>query len=180
VLAQQLSVSPSMISQIETGRASPSVSTLIAIANELDLSLDELLFDDLRSTAGDATLKRATGSAGQEIVQRLEGRQRVRLPSGVTLERLAPGSGSGTEFLYVTYEVGGASGHEEVLHNHAGHEWGLILEGKLQIKIGSDAYLLGPGDSISFDSTIPHRLSNPGDGVVRAVWFVIGRGASSR
>jgi transcriptional regulator with XRE-family HTH domain len=82
VLAQQLSVSPSMISQIETGRASPSVSTLIAIANELDLSLDELLFDDLRSTAGDATLKRATGSAGQEIVQRLEGRQRVRLPPG--------------------------------------------------------------------------------------------------
>ena len=47
-LAERLGVSPSLISQIETGRANPSVSTLYAIANELDVSLDELLFNDRR------------------------------------------------------------------------------------------------------------------------------------
>ena len=47
-LAERLGVSPSLISQIETGRANPSVSTLYAIAAELDVSLDELLFNDRR------------------------------------------------------------------------------------------------------------------------------------
>ena len=47
-LADRLGVSPSLISQIETGRANPSVSTLYAIAGELDVSLDELLFNDRR------------------------------------------------------------------------------------------------------------------------------------
>ena len=47
-LASRLGVSPSLISQIETGRANPSVSTLYAIAAELDVSLDEPLFNDRR------------------------------------------------------------------------------------------------------------------------------------
>ena len=48
-LAGRLGVSASLISQIETGRANPSVSTLYAIADELDVSLDELLFNDRRA-----------------------------------------------------------------------------------------------------------------------------------
>src|SRR5439155_25119207 len=47
-LAGRLAVSPSLISQIETGRSNPSVSTLYAIVDELDVSLDELLFNDRR------------------------------------------------------------------------------------------------------------------------------------
>ena len=45
-LAERLGVSPSLISQIERGRAKPSVSTLYALVAELDVSLDELLFND--------------------------------------------------------------------------------------------------------------------------------------
>ena len=48
-LAARLQVSPSLISQVETGRARPSVSTLYAIASELGVSLDELLFVDAGS-----------------------------------------------------------------------------------------------------------------------------------
>ena len=47
-LADRLGVTPSLISQIERGRANPSVSTLYAIVAELELSLDELLFSDRR------------------------------------------------------------------------------------------------------------------------------------
>src|SRR5512142_914949 len=46
VLADRLGVSPSLISQVETGRAKPSVSTLYAITAELGISVDELLFPD--------------------------------------------------------------------------------------------------------------------------------------
>ena len=45
-LAEVLGVSPSLISQVETGRAKPSVNTLYALASELGISLDTLLFMD--------------------------------------------------------------------------------------------------------------------------------------
>src|SRR5215210_6286297 len=48
-LADRLGVSPSLISQIERGRANPSVSTLYQIVAELEVSLDELLFNDRRA-----------------------------------------------------------------------------------------------------------------------------------
>ena len=60
-LADRLGVSPSLISQIETGRANPSVSTLYAIAGELDVSLDELLFNERRP----AETGPATGTGGR-------------------------------------------------------------------------------------------------------------------
>jgi uncharacterized cupin superfamily protein len=52
-----------------------------------------------------------------------------------------------------------------------------VLEGTLDIRIGFEEHILGPGDSISFDSTIPHRLANAGNTAVHAIWFVLGRGA---
>jgi transcriptional regulator with XRE-family HTH domain len=170
-LAKRLGVSPSMISQIETDRASPSVSTLYSIANELDVSLDELLFNDRRS---------ASDKPSEPALQSHVDRKRIRLASGVTWERLTPISDPDTEFLYVTYEVGGASSSTEEFQRHAGHEWGYVLEGTLEVRIGFEDHVLGPGDSISFDSTIPHRLANTGETVVHAVWFVLGRGAIAR
>jgi transcriptional regulator with XRE-family HTH domain len=171
-LAQRLGVSPSMISQIETGRASPSVSTLYAIASELDVSLDELLFNDRRS-AGQVE-ERAT-LAPDPLLQRAGQRKRIRLASGVVWERLTPLSEPDTEFLHVTYEVGGASSAETEFQRHPGHEWGFVLEGRLEVRIGFEEHVLEAGDSISFDSTIPHRLANVGDTPVRAIWFVLGR-----
>ena len=173
-LANSLGVSPSMISQIETGRASPSVSTLYALASELDVSLDELLFNDRRPPAGPAG-PAAAGEASVPLVQRAATRKRIGLASGVEWERLTPLSEPDTEFLYVTYEVGGASSAEDQFQRHGGHEWGFVLEGSLEVRIGFDDYLLQPGDAISFDSTVPHRLANAGEVPVHAIWFVLGR-----
>ena len=111
-------MSPSLISQIETGRANPSVSTLYAIADELDVSLDELLFNDRRSpesaTSRPTPVARpgiaATGTMTPGRARAAGGdRQSIRLASGVLWERLTTLSEPGIEFLHVTYEVGGAS-----------------------------------------------------------------------
>src|SRR5688500_20051047 len=64
-LAERLGVSPSLISQIERGRANPSVSTLYSIVNELDISLDELMFAERRTTEGQVEAA-AAGAAGGE------------------------------------------------------------------------------------------------------------------
>jgi transcriptional regulator with XRE-family HTH domain len=171
-LAQRLGVSASLISQVETGRANPSVSTLYAIAAELDVSLDELLFEDRRphGVSGEA----AASARTERMLQARESRKRIRLASGVTWDRLTTTSEPDTEFLYVTYEVGGASSHDG-FQRHPGHEWGYVIDGTLDIHIGFEVIVLRPGDAISFESTVPHRLANNGSEPVHAIWFVSGR-----
>src|ERR1700759_258486 len=53
-LAREVGVSPSLISQIEHGKATPSVATLYAIVSELEISLDELFFDNPRGAAANS------------------------------------------------------------------------------------------------------------------------------
>jgi transcriptional regulator with XRE-family HTH domain/mannose-6-phosphate isomerase-like protein (cupin superfamily) len=181
-LADRLGVSPSLISQVETGRAKPSVSTLYAITSELGISLDSLLFND------DGRPDRASGPGwnGAQIgaamaapafapVQPAATRKHIRLASGVVWERLTTVSMPNVDFLYVTYEVGGASTHEHEFQRHPGQEWGYVLSGTLGVTIGFDEYVLGPGDAISFDSTTPHRIHNLGKEPVHGIWFTLGR-----
>jgi transcriptional regulator with XRE-family HTH domain len=179
-LAGRLAVSPSLISQIETGRSNPSVSTLYAIADELDVSLDELLFNDRRPAEPMPAAARPDAPTGGTMpaahpVQRAATRHRIRLASGVLWERLTTLSEPGIEFLRVTYEVGGASSPPDAFQRHAGHEWGYVLSGRLEVRIGFDEYVLEPGDAISINSSIPHRLATIGDEPVEAIWFVLGR-----
>ena len=176
-LADRLGVSPSLISQIERGRANPSVSTLYAMVAELDISLDELLFDRRveRTSGVDASPDASVQEPPSGPIQRSNQRTRIRLASGVIWERLTTRSEPGTEFLYVIYEVGGASSPEDAYQRHSGHEWGYVLSGSLEVTIGFESYLLQPGDAVSLDSTTPHRLVNAGDTPVHAIWFVEGR-----
>lgn len=181
-LADRLGVSASLISQIETGRARPSVSTLYAIAAELGVSLDDLLFldtDRVTPPEDPRLAERGMGVVGTGRrpgpVQRAADRKRIRLASGVMWERLTTESDPDLEFLYVTYEVGGASSPEHEFQRHGGHEWGFVLSGTLSVTIGFDEYELSPGDSVSIPSTTPHRLYNQGTEPVRAIWFVLGR-----
>lgn len=180
-LAEQLGVSPSLISQVERGRAKPSVNTLYAMARVLDISLDELLFIDARGAGGSTIpLDRLRGQernpyAPANPVQRTADRKSIRLASGVIWERLTTESIPNVDFLYVTYEVGGASSPENEFQRHGGHEWGVVIQGRLHVAIGFEEVELGPGDAISIDSSTPHRLSNRGDEPVHAVWFVLGR-----
>jgi quercetin dioxygenase-like cupin family protein len=102
-------------------------------------------------------------------------RKHIRLASGVIWERLTTSSIPGVEFLYVTYEVGGASTHEHEFQRHAGQEWGYVISGTLGVTIGFDDYVLGPGDAISFDSMTPHRMHNLGKEPVHGIWFTLGR-----
>src|SRR5215470_10664127 len=105
-LARRLAISPSALSQIETGRSRPSVGTLYAIVTELGCSLDEL-FGSAR--AGAATGAGAPPEAGAVLVQRRDARKRLDLESGVRWERLTPTAEPDADFLHVVYEVGGAS-----------------------------------------------------------------------
>jgi mannose-6-phosphate isomerase-like protein (cupin superfamily) len=151
------------------------------MTGELGISLDDLLFLEAEATAASDG---ADGTSSQPLVirgasagpvQRSGDRKTIRLASGVVWERLTTTSEPEIEFLKVTYEVGGASSPESEFQRHGGHEWGFVLSGTLGVTIGFEDYTLGPGDSISIDSTTPHRLYNRGNEPVHGIWFALGR-----
>jgi quercetin dioxygenase-like cupin family protein len=176
-------VSPSAISKIETDKYRPSVSTLFAIVTELGISLDELFASGQleRETAGEAGTPRAhrsgdAASRGKRL-QPATSRKTIRLDSGVSWERLTASSDPEADFVLVKYDVGGSSSANDTFMRHAGREYGIVLSGRLEVTVGFETYVLGPGDSISFESTTPHRLRNVSDEPVTGIWFVIGRQA---
>jgi transcriptional regulator with XRE-family HTH domain len=178
-LARRLDLSPSAISQIETGKMQPSVRTLYAFASEFGVTVDEVLFDQARpsqegATAAESESTRARSGPGV-AVQRAVGRPAITLNSGVKWERLMFWGDEDVEFIEATYEPGGASSPDDAFVRHNGHEFGYVLSGTLRVVVGFDEFVLGPGDSLTFPSTTPHRLSNEGDETVRAIWVVRGR-----
>lgn len=172
-LARRLGVSPSLISQLESGQSNPSVGTLYSLVNELDLSLDRLIRGS--DYVSNGPVHPEDDGAGPLVHP--EERRAIELDSGVRWEQLTPGREEGVDFLLAVYEVGGASTPDESLMRHNGREYGYVMSGTLGVQVGFESYQLGPGDAISFDSTIPHRLFNQGSVPVNAVWFVVGRGA---
>ena len=174
-LAARLGLSPSLISQIETGRSKPSVSTLYSLVNELGLSLDRLFGDEEPPSGGDGPVRSGGDAAGAQEVVRPHERHVIELESGVRWERLTSDHEQGVDFLYVTYDVGGASSTNGALMRHPGREYGYLISGSLGVQIRFKEYLLEPGDSVAFDSTQPHRLWNAGDVPAHALWYVVGR-----
>lgn len=181
-LGRRLSVSASMISQIETGRVMPSVSTLYAITSELGVSLDELFARQPADARPDAAPDTEPGSrVDTDLIQHAVSRTRLGLGSGVHWERLTVVPDADIDFLYCTYDVGSESAPPELLQRHGGHEYGFVEQGRLGVTVGFETYELAAGDSISFSSSIPHRLFNLlDDRPSTAVWFVIGRSGDER
>ncbi|MBO0774675.1 MAG: helix-turn-helix domain-containing protein, partial [Actinobacteria bacterium] len=179
-LARRISCSPSLISQIERGLSAPSVGILYALASELRTSLDFLFSVSeragglLRTAHGDGHV-RAGGPpppAGHGIVQRAATRRTIDLASGVRWERLTAGPDDRVDFLEVIYEPSGHSTDSLRLLRHDGREYGLITSGTLRASVGFEDYELGPGDSIAFDSSLPHTYWNPTSQDTHAVWVV--------
>lgn len=173
-LARRVGVSPSLVSQIELDRVNPSVSTLYALVTELGLTMSDVFGD----TAEQPVVRRPSTDDG--LAERPDTRRVINLASGVRWERLTPHSDRDVEFLYVVYPVGAESCPEDALMTHGGKEYGYVSSGTLGVRVGFEEYELGPGGSIAFDSSSPHRLWTVGGEPVHAVWVVIGRKADPR
>lgn len=178
-LARRLGLSPSLISQLESGMTKPSVGTLYAIVTELGLSLDSVIRGDQNQPAEAPTSTDALIGTQTSVVRRGTG-QSIDLASGVRWEELTASTEPNIDFLHAIYEVGGTSTPDDSLMRHHGREFGYVTQGTLGIQIGFTEYELEPGDSIAFDSTTPHRLYNKGDEPVHAVWFVVGRDSNGQ
>jgi len=198
-LAGKANMSASMVSQIETGKAYPSVRSMYNIAAALSLPIDyffpeqnggsappqeetppadKLTASEMRETAlnwspGVSPAEYTPPAAVIAQVLHASARPTIQLKGGVTWSRLTASPESAAEFLEITYESGATSGAN--MSHHEGREFGLVLQGELIVQLGFKQHILGVGDSIIFDSTTPHRLSNKSDETMRALWVVWNR-----
>ena len=176
-VAAEAGVSAGLIGQFETGRTKPSVATLLAVARVLQLSLDELFAegDPNAAIAAPAELK-TTSSAWSPLearVARVGQREVITLEGGVTWELLTPEIDHDLTFMLVTYPPGSSSSTSSQLLRHDDFEYFYITSGELHVKVGFEETVLAVGDSMSFDSTRPHRFVNrSGAATATGLWCV--------
>jgi transcriptional regulator with XRE-family HTH domain len=171
-LGSRLGVSASLLSQIENGRSDPSVSSLYALVTELGLSLDALI--QIPESADGATPAALSGSvpSALPLVHPTE-RRVLEMESGVRWEQLTPGPDPRVDALLTTYEPGGSSSSSGRLMTHTGVEYAYLIEGELLLQIGFETRVMRAGDSLVFESSIPHLYRNEGTVPARGVWFVM-------
>jgi transcriptional regulator with XRE-family HTH domain len=161
-LARLIGASPSLLSQIENGKVTPSVDTLYLLAAALAVPVAAFFGEPA------ATISEPSGA----WVVRAMDRQRINLGHGVTWENLLPREEAGLRFMEIRYAPGATSG--EHLLRHPGRDLFVVLEGELVFRVGFAEHRLHAGDSISFADFEPHQLRNDGKVEARAIVCVIG------
>lgn len=158
-LAGSIGVSTSLLSQIEHNRISPSLDTLLAITDALQID-PEYLFRDHKKPKAVALVTK-------------DQRNLLKLKE-VTYEQLSasfdPQDKDSFEVMELQIAPGGTRGNTEF--GHPGREMGIIIEGEGRLIYDQKTYHLYEDDSISFSSSQPHSLENTGDSMLRAVWIV--------
>ena len=160
-LASQAGFSPSFISQVENGQASPSISSLERIAGALGVTLGEF-FNALEPR--EAAVTRASA--------------RRQLTSGwskAKIESLGPsGAGVAMEPVLVTLGPGGSSGKHAAVQSHEAFTF--VLAGEVNLTLAGEEVLLRVGDSVTVPSGQALRLQNRGTTPVRMI-IVSARGS---
>jgi transcriptional regulator with XRE-family HTH domain len=155
-LALAVGVSQSLISQVERGLTSPSITTLRRLAAALNVPVAAFFLGEHATTSGgDEKLD------GQQIIVRRGDRKGLRVSrSNVVYELLTPDLTRKIEFLWIEYSPGSVT-HPEPM-SHPGEENALCLEGSVVVTVEGQEFVLNAGDSISFDSGRPHQVENRG------------------
>jgi transcriptional regulator with XRE-family HTH domain len=143
-LAKRAGVTNGLISLIEQNRVSPSVSSLKKVLDGIPMTLADFFTMDLAGNAQAFFPRDELADIGTGSVElRLVGGRLAKRAISILHERYAPNADTGEEML-----------------THAGEEGGVIVKGKIELTVGGETRVLGPGDAYYFKSSLPHRFRN--------------------
>ncbi|MFN2612957.1 MAG: helix-turn-helix domain-containing protein [Solirubrobacterales bacterium] len=150
-LAERSGVSAPMLSQVERGETSPTLTVATRIASGLELSLSQLLRLDegqhvVITPRSERRRRKRGGHSVEELTPPLPGQR-----ADVSQHRLVPGASTGGE-------------GDPPLHEPGSRETAVVLSGSPVLVIEAERHALRPGDSVTFDADLPHRFENPGEG----------------
>lgn len=145
------------LSMIENGRTSPSVSTLQILARALEVPIAAFFEQE---------------TIEKKVVHVLRQQRPLVSVDTTRLEHLGKDlAGSAVQPFVVTLEPGSGSGQNLIVHT--GHEFVYCLCGQVHYSIERESYLLKPGDSIVFESHLPHRWKNTGSEPAQIILVLI-------
>jgi transcriptional regulator with XRE-family HTH domain/quercetin dioxygenase-like cupin family protein len=182
-MAQLLGVSiDELFSEDEIVAQAPAPAPLRAVAvpagaGTADMAADDVVEDGVpplnRSDFSSPVDAFPRSSATARVsVSRPGERPRLEMDTGVVWERLAGNTGNDLDFIEVTYPPHSTSTNDGRMLQHAGSEFGYLLDGELEITVGFDVFTLHAGEALGFDSAQPHLFRNRGDIPARGIWFV--------
>jgi transcriptional regulator with XRE-family HTH domain len=158
-LAAAANLGPSMLSLVERGRATPSIGSLVVIANGLGVAMSDLVAPG--SPANPGVVVRVADQqiveTANHVIRRIIREDRVRRVS-IAINEYQPDTGNSDQLV-----------------SHDGYEYGFVLEGTLSVEIDGTPFVLSRGDLISYSSRKPHRLWNYSKDKVRTLWFNLQR-----
>ncbi|AVQ21074.1 MerR family transcriptional regulator [Fusobacterium necrophorum subsp. funduliforme] len=157
-LAVKVDLSASFLSQIEQGKASPSIENLKKIATALDVRVSYLIEDD--------EVQKNVDFVKKENIKYIESRD-----SNTKMALLTVSHAEKT-MEPILYEIGpgGESGRNS--YSHSGEEFIYITQGELEVYINDTVYKLKEGDSLYFKSNQQHRFKNSSKKETKAIWVV--------
>lgn len=143
-ICEETGLSQGFMSQVETNKTSPSISTLESIAKALKVPLAYLLLkkEERMNIVRKDERRITTSGAGNLKVEHLSNTKNVRM----MLVEFPPGASTG-----------------DVPHAHEGEEVHVVLKGRIYAKQGEDAAEFGEGDSFSWNACTPHLVRNIGE-----------------
>jgi transcriptional regulator with XRE-family HTH domain len=155
-LAQATGLTQSFHSQVENDRTSPSVASLRKIAEALETSIGTFF-------AGGTPNGRLVRKSDRAVLIHPQRRWRDSL--------LTPRLTGKLMVIFTEIEPGGGSGDEPYSHR-SDEECVVLLKGKLDFWVGEELYRLKAGDSLTFESRIPHKNHNPGPVRAEVLWIM--------
>lgn len=156
-LSRKSGVSANALSLIERNRTSPTVSTLVAIANAFNTKVNDF-FTDPQEEKGDYVVYKRSQAGGQSDIEPLAANLKSQNLNPVIL-RLAPRERFAKEVSI-----------------HPGDEFVYCLSGSIECEIGDERIRLSAGDAVTYKGDIPHRINNPSENISNAlVVFEVGR-----
>ncbi len=158
MLAESTKLSVSMLSLVERGRASPSIGSLIVIANALGITMSDLIAEE---------------PADNDIVVRASQHHVVETAKHVVRRLIRADRARGLSIAINEYEPN--TGNADAALSHAGFEYGFVLEGVLTVEVDKTSHILKSGDLISYNSRRAHKIWNYGRRKARTLWFNLDR-----
>jgi len=152
-LAQKTNLSASLISQVERGLITPSIPTLVKISNAVGVPLVSFFLE----------------THAKPLIKRRQRKKLLLSSSGVAFQLLSPAESRKIEFLLV--EIEGKDSDYELV-SYSGEKCGYVIKGKMEIMLGDREYYLEEGDSIYFQSTIPHRFKSATGEKTVSIWAI--------
>jgi len=150
-LGERSGVSAPMLSQVERGETSPTLSVAAKIATGLELTLSQLLRLD----------------EGEHVAVSRAGARRKLERGGHGFEELTPPlPGQRADVSLHSLDAGATTGGRDdpPMHEPGSRETAVVLSGTLVLVVDGTRHELAEGDCVTFDADLPHHFENPGPG----------------